>query len=545
MSDSIGSQFFAIHELLLLVLSYLSPPGKATIGSIDTDTLANLARVSRTISDVTLDALWRSIHQPNAIVSLLPVDVCEIIEHFDDGDDGRKTEEYRLRRPLMAGDFVAFDKYVPRIRFVDFSNSSKLLGRGCELFPYIKPFRDPILPALIDFRWEPSVVNGSIGAFHLLSREASVPSHEFTLLMWGEIVHIPGESDVIAGTIDAFNDPALPWLPDVKKLTLRTIHYLPAVKTAIHRLANLEHFSCDLRLDANLFQTLTALPCLRFVDFRSLPADAAIPVSPESQSFPALEGLRISGTLSSIYALLPLVSSPDLLSVRLIAKDFQSRPIEPDLFALLLPPTVPARAATLQHFTFAGPPASARAPGLARLALADFAPLHACHALQTFRVDIDALRLVLTDSDVRAMARAWPALRVLTVMPPRASPRPPPDVHLYALWEFAVHCPRLRQLALEVDAEVSGPFRSEDEDAGDVDLIHVPIQGSDRAPMEEVTLFCSPCGDPALVAAFLNAAFPRLPASAFHAYPPKGRAGDKERWAAVAAALDLDDEVRT
>ncbi|KAJ7472119.1 hypothetical protein FB451DRAFT_1399408 [Mycena latifolia] len=530
-SESIGSQFFAIHELLLLVLSYLSPH-KATISSIDTDSLANLARVSRNISDAALDALWRSMHQPDAIVKLLPADAYELLEgnNWDEDTDSR-SEEYRLKRPLTPDDFVAFDKYAPRIRYVDFSNSSKILGPGCEVFPYFKAFRDPILPSLADFRWEPSVVNGSIGAFHLLSPEASLPSQEFSLLMWSEIEHVTGESDLIAETIDAFNDPALPWLPDVKKLTLRTLHYLPAVRTAVLNLSNLEHFSCDLCLDASVFESLATLPRLRFVDLRWLPPDAAKTVLPGSRSFRALEGVRISGTLTSIEALLPLISSPDLLSVRILAKDFQSRSIEPSLLSLLLPPSVPTRASTLMHFTFVGPPRSSD-PRLARLELAAFTPLYACRALQTFRVDIDTSQLVFGDADLYAMAHAWPALTVLHVVPPRPSSRRGPALNLYALWALASGCPQLRQLAVEVNAEVVQAFRAEDGGAGTGTVV------TSRRSMEEFMLYCSPCGEPVLVASFLNLAFPQLPARVFHVYPPSTRPEDKGKWATVTALLD-------
>ncbi|KAJ7077437.1 hypothetical protein B0H15DRAFT_805245 [Mycena belliarum] len=523
--ESIGSHFFAINELLLLVLSYMSPL-KATSSSIDTDPLASLACVSRNISEAALDALWRSIHRPAAIIRLLPADAYELVEGASgwDGDTDSRATEYKLRRPLRPSDFTAFDKYAPRIRYVDFSNSSIILGAGCELFPYIKAFRDPILPSLVDFRWEPSVVNGSIGAFHLLSREPSLPSQEFSLLMWSEIEHIAGESDVIARTIDAFNDPALPWLPDVKKLTLRTLHYLPAVRSAILNLSNLEHFSCDLRLDAPVFKSLAALPCLRSVDFRWLPPDTANTISPESQTFRSLEVVRISGTLASIEALLPLISSPGLSSVRLIAKDFQSQSVSPSLLSLLFLPSIPTRAATLAHFTFIGPSRSS-VSSLARLELAAFMPLYACFALQTFRIDINTAQLIFDDADVRAMARAWPALVVLSVTPPRASS---PGVHLYTLWALATGCPKLQLLALEVNADVSTAFRVED--AGDEMICS-------RRSMEEFNLHCSPCGDPSLVAGFLNVAFPQLPARVFHAYPPPNRPEDRDKWAEVLAGL--------
>ncbi|KAJ7018481.1 hypothetical protein C8F04DRAFT_1327466 [Mycena alexandri] len=539
--ESIGSQFFAIQELLLLVLAFVSPPGKGTISSIDTATLANLALVSRNISDAALDALWRSMHQPDAIIRLLPPDSFELSrkERWDE----EANPQFRLKRPLTPDDFVAFDKYASRIQFVDFSNSSRILGPGCELLPYIKEFRDPILPALRDFRWEPSVVNGSIGAFHLLSREASLPSDEFALLMWSEIEHSPVESEGIARSIDAFNDPTLPWLPDVKKMTLRTLHYLPAVRTAIQTLSNIEHFSCDLRLNVSLFESLAALPRLRFMDLRWLPTNATATVPPDSQSFPALDGLRISGTLSSIRALLPLISSPTLLSVRLVVKDLDLHTLNADLFTLLLPPAIPARTSSLglAHFNFSGPSRNSAytTPQLC-LEMSAFAPLHACSAMQTFRVDVDAAQLVFTDADVRAMAQAWPLLSVMIIAPPRASPHPAPDVHLYAaLWALATHCPRLRQLGIEVDAEVTEAFRvGKDEEGKDTDDAG-SSSSKHEVVMEDLTLYCSPCGsDSSLVADFLRRAFPRLPASAFHAYAMREREADKGRWAMVAALLD-------
>ncbi|KAJ6510794.1 hypothetical protein C8R45DRAFT_921507 [Mycena sanguinolenta] len=532
--ESIGSQFFAIQELLLLVLSYISPPGKgAMMSSIDTNTLANLARVSRNISTAALDALWRSITQPDTLIRLLPPDAYELsyAEDF-------RPQRYKLRRALTAHDFVAFDKYAPRIRYVDFSNSSDLLRPGCELFPDIKNLRDPILPALADFRWEPSVLNGCIGALHLLSREASLPSQEFSLLMWSEIEHLApeSESDTIARTIDAFNDPALPWLPDVKRLILRTLHYLPAVDSAIQKLFKLEHFSCDLRVSSALLEHLAGLPQLRFLDLRSLSADVH---SPRDARFPALEVLRVSGTLPSIAAFLELVSSPRLLSVRMKAEDLtyptpSGSPSLSSVLSLLLPASVPTRTAItgLAHFTFVQPSNIRSAngnPGTC-LPFVEFNPLYACPGLQTFHVDVDALAVAVTDADIRAMAHAWPLLTTLAIAPPRILRDAPPDVRLYALWALARGCPRLRTLVLEVNAGVEeGPFRDENGEGGSA--------SGHAVVMDELTLYPSPCGDPLHVADFLNRAFPRLPARAFHVYWRGHPQQEKERWDAVTEAL--------
>ncbi|KAJ6632122.1 hypothetical protein B0H10DRAFT_2426967 [Mycena sp. CBHHK59/15] len=496
--DSAASHFFAIQELLLLVLDYISPP-KATIQSSDRNSLAALARVSRNISGAALDALWRSIYQPGPLVRLLPNDAYEVSESLD----GR-VGEYRLKRPLEQSDFFAFDKYAPRIRFIEFSNSSKILERGCELLPYIKAFRDPILPALAEFHWEPSVGDGSICAFHLLSRQAFIPSDKLTLVMWSEIEHSNAESDVLADTINAFNDPALPWLPDVKTLFLRTIHYLPASR-AITNLAHLESFSCDFPVESALLRKLAAIPHLRFLDLRSILGDVPADILP-ALSFPALDSLRLHGTQSSVQALLPLISSPVLFDVHLHPQDFQTT--EPDLFALLLPP----------------PGLYGLSPHVRTLELAAFAPLHVCRALQTFCVDVVMDELVFTDADVRAMARAWPALTLFFVTPRTRNLPLAPRVHLYTLWALVEGCPRLRLLRMAVDADVTDAFRVED------------ATGSCET-MEELQLLYSPCGKPEIVAAFLNAAFPKLPANGFYASAPGHRPEDKAKWATVKRSL--------
>jgi hypothetical protein len=355
--------------------------------------------------------------------------------------------------------------------------------------------------------------------------------------MWSEIEHTPHESDAIMRTIDAFNDPALPWLPDVKKLTLRTLHFLPAVEAAVQRLFNLEDFSCDLRVGGALFEHLANLPRLRFLDLRSLPRIAT--ADPDDTRFPVLESLRVSGTLPSIAALLPLISSPELLSVRLKAENLTSASDASSLsslFSLLLPPSVPTRTSTagLAHF-FLDRPSGTRSIGAnpggnapTRLPLAAFSPLYACTGLQTFRVDVDPLAIDVTDADVHAMARAWPLLTTLIIAPPRAKREGPPGVQLYALWALAAGCPRLRMLAMEVDAnsEVKAPFRAEE---------GTTSSSRHAVVMDELMLYGSPCGDPLLVADFLNRAFPRLPGHAFHVYSTEQEA--RAKWVVVTEAL--------
>ncbi|KAJ7765676.1 hypothetical protein B0H16DRAFT_1717594 [Mycena metata] len=476
MEESIASRFFGIDELLRLVLAYLTPASGFRVSLLDArhvkpDTLANLARVSRKISGPALDALWSSINQPEAIIGLLPVDAVELT-------DGDGDAQYRLTRPLAPEDFVNFDKYAPRIHCVDFTGPARYrrLTPGCELLPYIKDFRDPIFPALKEFIWEPSANKGAVGAFHLLSREASVPRDEFHLLSW-QVERGAVDSDAMAKTFDAFTDPGLPWLPNVKRLTLCTHFYSPPLRPNLGTLPNVEHFSCQPRISTSSFEDFSALPNLRRLD------------------------------------------------IRLLKGDFDY--IHTSLLASLFPPTISACAASLVHFEFVNPkPIRWAHEGPAPLQFAIFTPLYECSGMQVFSVDASrGARLVITDSDVRAMARSWPALRVLSLQE-AARPASAHGLHLYdTLWPLATECPQLSRLELTVDSDVAKAFNAENQ------------RNDHEVEMESVILNSSPCGDPLLIADFLNKAFPRFSAEAFVAFPTKERQEDAEKWAKVAAAL--------
>ncbi|KAJ7458016.1 hypothetical protein B0H11DRAFT_205053 [Mycena galericulata] len=190
-------------------------------------------------------------------------------------------------------------------------------------------------------------------------------------------------------------------------------------------------------------------------------------------------------------------------------------------------PSVPARAAGTNS-TPSPPSPPARAPRPHRLRELRTA------ALQAFRIDIaiDALRLVLTDSDVRA----WPALRVtgLTIAPIRPSPtctyrrsrNSPCAAYACAAHRESKAAPRCRDRFGFVRIRTEGPRISPGRHAG-----QRPCAASDgRGPSASVSYARRA---PVLVAAVLTATFPRLPASAVHTYPTKGRPGTRScerRW---------------
>ncbi|KAF7305478.1 hypothetical protein HMN09_00800600 [Mycena chlorophos] len=518
--ESVASQVFSIPELLLLVLSHLAPTGKrGSMFSIDTQALASLSRVSRATSEAALDALWRRMYRPDAFVRLLPEDA------YCKGPEA--NAEFQLLRPLTEQDFAVFDKYAYRVHYVDFSNSSAKLRRGCEVFPHFKDFRFPLLPLLKEFRWEASVY--SIGALYLISPRGPVPSEHLGLLLWGEIDDVD-EAGVVKQTIHAFNDPALPWLPDVERMSLRTLEFLPGVRDALRRLENVQNISFDLRADPLLFSHLATLPQLKSLDTRHLSSSALSRVDIDQACFPVLESLRLSGAIEPLSQCISLITSPQLSNVRLTPQSGTSA-IPSSLLAALVPLDIPARTTALTRFDISAP--HGRGSTLA-LDMAVFAPLHACHNLEVFRVDADPTTLSLTETDVHAMAAAWPRLLEIHIVPPHSA-ESSGRVSLYALWAFAVGCPDLRHLAIEVDANIPEPFAPP---TGSDVVLPKP----DRPLMTDFILFCAPCGDPEVVSAFIKLAFPNVDARAFQAYGTVHNPEDKKRWGKVTAALPIGDD---
>ncbi|KAF7329100.1 hypothetical protein MKEN_00170500 [Mycena kentingensis (nom. inval.)] len=521
--DSIASQVFGIHELLLLVLSFLGPTGKGVglgIAFVDRPTLARFARVSRNVSDLALDALWRSLHRPDAVVRLLP----------EDAYVGTAEEGFCLRRPLCSADFQVFDKYAPRVEYVDISNSMGKLRRGCELFPYFKAFRHPLFPRLKELRWEAAIHNGSIGALNLISPAGPIPSCEFTLILWERVelesALSSGASQAMVDAIRAFNDPAVPWLPDVERMNIRTLEFLPGIQEAIQKLGNLQQLSLDFRADAQMVQWLASRPQLKSLDIRQLPYDSISCLPRTPHTFPALEKLRISGTIPALTACISRITSPSLYSIHLVPQ-LDERDISPSLFCTIIPESIPARAAELTNFKFTCPVRRTGQDPL-KLVIAAFAPLYACRNLETFFIDVTPTELVFTDADVHAMGAAWQFLVELYIAPPHRST---PTASLYSLWAFATGCPRLQRLAIEVDAKSSTaePFVRDD---STLDVDPGPA-------LTELNLFCAPCGDPDFVVAFLKVAFPNLDGLGLRAYGAMARSEDKSRWTQVAAALGV------
>ncbi|KAF7305468.1 hypothetical protein HMN09_00799500 [Mycena chlorophos] len=494
---SSGAQVFAITELCFLICD------PRHFGDLNTRTLYNLALVSRTISDVALDALWRDIRGVDRLARLLPRDACGIfvgtrpddeVPHIPRPDEYRAWH-YRLKRPLTEADLTAFDKYASRIRVLSLGPlswaSNAVYERGGELLFDIKQLRNPVLPRLKALYWTPDTNDGSFGGYFLLNG----PLEIFNLSPRSKIFPLPSTAAPLQETAmvrakRAFTQPLLSWLPNVSEINISAGPHLPALSgEGGERLTNLQRLYCDLDVERPFVRDLSRLPHLRHIALRHVSAG---PFGLSRGGFPSLESFDIATTPSTMTELLRSVSSANLQSVHYTLRHGQTWDRPQTFWDALLPNHLPSRLVTLTSFALS----------VYSLAMSSVAPLYACRALQ--ELEISALNIACTDADIQQMADAWPSLKRLVLGVGLYTPMSAHVPRLYGLWPLATNCPNLEMLELQLNAGVDGPF-----DPARAGGQIPPRQDESRQPLQ-FNPIRSPCGDPTRVATFLQVAFPRL-----------------------------------
>ncbi|KAK7059695.1 carboxylic ester hydrolase [Favolaschia claudopus] len=457
--ESPAHQFICIPELYELLLDQLKSDHKA---------LARLGRAARFISRPALDALWTKLTNPSHIVRLLSVN--DVIQPTP----GHAVGEYTLVRPLEESDFVLFDKYAPRVLFVDFETNFTSLGSGIKFFSTIKKFRNPIFPNLLRLDWHPTTGFDTMGAFHLISREYNVPRDGLALTMWGALpsrqnaARTDPASAFLTGagtaeTIDLFQKPLSSWLPDVSSLTADTETFLAepsAFLQGLQSLSRLQHFQARTSgsLGSPILDHLARLPHLKTLHIGYEDEGSVFHLSKSIEtrqsliglsSFPALETLEMNADYSGLLTFLSLITSNFLRSANLRVKDYH--PIDSTIFSLLTTP--PTRSSTLRNLTFQTRdyPVT-RADRHVLFSMAAFEPLLACRNLETLDINFDASQVDFGDDDLEKMTDAWPQLTHFKVFSryTQEAGWADPQVHLYSLWHFVENCRQLQQLELRV-----------------------------------------------------------------------------------------------
>ncbi|GJE88230.1 hypothetical protein PsYK624_043130 [Phanerochaete sordida] len=232
-------------------------------------------------------------------------------------------------------------------------------------------------------------------------------------------------------------------------------------------------------------------------------AELIQPLSETPVSTHALEYLTICGTAESIAGIQHRL---DLGALRRIDIALVSVSSSRDVRALT--ELVAAQCPRLTAFSLAAPALDLAAADLPRVAWDDFRALTCLHELQVFQVEWDsAVRIVQTD--VEALARAWPALRAFRVCSLRRLQNDllgAAGLTLAAYLPFAAHCPHIRALDLELAPTLPDEMPKAIPRMAKIEQLMVtvglPLPGPDRA---------------AAVATFLRALAPR---EAIQARPP-------------------------
>lgn len=262
------------------------------------------------------------------------------------------------------------------------------------------------------------------------------------------------------------------------------------------RTSRLVRFRCD-NMDLHAFALLSALPRLTFLAFTLNPPFSRYrPRVLHHALFTALETLEITvGHIPPLTDLLTVASFPRLRHLTVWTHDTLF-PLEVDLFQTLLracEPTVLSNISFHQHIS---PTPRAVLQCALTLSIDHFSPLFQCNNLVVLCFDCPNVEFHLTDSDVRLMASAWPALEVLSLG--SRGWLNSSQLTIRSLFSLVHFCPRLSTISLVLDATHLSDFD------------HLPTVSPNFAvhTLSLGTSRIGPIGD--AVAGALFALFPRL-----------------------------------
>ncbi|KAI0668069.1 hypothetical protein C8Q78DRAFT_1048133 [Trametes maxima] len=444
MSSIYGSttqRVLAIPEILELVFSFLCAKDNAVC-----------ARVCKGWSEVALDTLWREVDDLRRFFGLLaPVETAV---------DSTGTPEYyeHFRRPLEPADWIRFMRYATRVRKLLVLPAEDSHLRGHLVFDEIARTRSTlnILPKLSSLTWE-SGLDGERLRLSLMFMHENVKS--FTVRL------IRSESYSLG---IFFQEIAL----RMPKLTLLDLRFTFAVRDIEQELCALFKALPQLRkvilpkftLTSKIIERLSKSPKLQVVQFEFLEFQGSGDVSDvhnwlpalEEDTFPALNDLSISVHLPHMTRFLNAEYTPANLQCLYVHTLYTVPPYQVHDFFDAAAQNCPLLKQL--YLDFSGDPS----PLLFRTSLAGedritwntLRPLLKFSKLTDFELHWDT-PLALTQDDVEQLAMCMPAIEVLMLNSEPIPTLETPPLTLRALIPFARHCPKIRELALYIDASAN------------------------------------------------------------------------------------------
>ncbi|KAF7353346.1 hypothetical protein MSAN_01522900 [Mycena sanguinolenta] len=393
----------------------------------------------------------------------------------------------RARRAIEPEDWTRFHEYAPRIKF--FSTSG---------FGYEVGAQDTWLPVF-------EVLSAAIETPHIFPN--------LQTLWWlvagpwfpyARLFLCPRMKSLVLGHLKTPAHfallPTLPrWCPLLTSVTLRTAQQLymncRPCSLMVCRMAFLEKLDVD-NIDQNAFEHISQLETLKSLAVKRAPDFTPSRPAADVHRFPNLRELTLSKV--SLEFLTAFIEMNEFWSFERLDAYMTSTPIAAEtarLYALIGTKCDPTTLTTLT-LRASSTRGSLSVDLLARgiVTFDAICPLLRMKSLQQVSLAPPG-GFSLDDSGIEAVARAWPD--ILTLDLPGSEYRgPPPRVTLSGIRAFARHCPRLVVLSTPFDASV----------VPDEDVV-LPHEALRLLIVEDAVLV-----DPAVVAEYLGAMFPKLEA---------------------------------
>ncbi|KAJ7935031.1 hypothetical protein B0H13DRAFT_2305188 [Mycena leptocephala] len=443
--------------------------------------LAYLARVCRSLSELALDLLWAHQIRLTNLLACMPVDLWEVVQ------PDPKSKFVRARRAVEPDDWIRFHVYAPRIKHLSVHDGH------CE------PDTDD---------WSPvyEMLAASLPMDHLLPnlRSLSWTVHRMPWFSYGRLLLCPRLEYLVLGVIAIPAHLALlPTLPQrcpfLKSISVSTALGIDVsrrpLSLMIRGLTCLERTSVG-SMDQAAFEHLARLATLEAFLVYSTPEFSLSFGANDLPKFPRLRELTF-GSVSYEF-LEAFIGMKDMWSLAEIDVNIVSAPTTRDtaqLFALLASKCDFA-SLTVLTLDFKADTEPLSLPQLASSVIT----FETLHPLLSFR----ALREVslappagvsLDDAGIEAIARAWPHLSALQLRGSRFR-APSSRVTLRGLRTVARHCQNLTSLSLPFDASVVPSIKD--------------VPAAEQCDLGWIDVDDAVLADPEPVAAYLSAVFPNL-----------------------------------
>ncbi|KAF9226224.1 hypothetical protein BS17DRAFT_776903 [Gyrodon lividus] len=448
-TDSI-QRCLRITEILEAIVSHVEQTG-----------LARLARTSRFLQDVSLDALYKELNQLGHLLRCMTDDVCTVA-------NGRLT----LRRRMERGDLNTLKSYAARVRKLTVREAEPPLPEEVvRALCMIRSNIDPALtPNLRTLHWEVTHPNYVYILPIFISRRLSTFS-------------IP---EKLASELWLPNVP--PLCPSLSSFSLNGPGKMEVDLGFLDQWSRLEFATCRA-ITLQAFKRIATCPALQSLAF-TIPerSDAWLQaINIDNSSFPKLREAAI--TCLSLDAASTWLEKLQLQKLGSLRISMPNGVAPPGSVVYLFNILQRHLLSTLSLYS-----SDPRMQHRHHLSASVLHLLFNCPLLTQLSINVSSF--AIDDEDLEALSKAFPKLEILEIV--ANSGDEPSRITLDGLIPLLKHCPNLCTLNISIDASHV------------TDHIDRPGDGVCNNRITELSLYNSPIGDVGRVAFFLSHILPNV-----------------------------------